>query len=179
MCELCQFLKTCPSLFLGFEGEDPAWRRMSRTDLALYAGCHHLLQSSLASLPSFPPLLYLIIATNLSKPCPGSLSWAGHNIFLHISSNSFLSACPASPNLAPSCPSRPQQADKALQIPSLACQCAAETMSVVSQEIQMLMFKLPGQVNKGPIHLPVRPPPSLPTHHRPSHASLLEAPGTS
>lgn len=57
MCELCQFLKTCPSLSLGFEGEDPAWRRMSRTDLALYAGCHHLLQSSLASLPSFPSLL--------------------------------------------------------------------------------------------------------------------------
>lgn len=153
MCELCQFLKTCPSPSLGFEGEDPAWRRMSRTDLALYAGCHHLLQSSLASLPSFPSLLYLIIATNLSEPCPGSLSWAGHNIFLHVSSNRFLSACLASPNLAPSCPSRPQQADKALQIPSLACQCAAQTMSVVSQEIQMLMFKLPGQVNKGPICL--------------------------
>lgn len=96
---------------------------------------------------------YLIIATNLSEPCPGSLSWAGHNIFLHVSSNRFLSACLAFPNLAPSCPSRPQQADKALQIPSLACQCAAQTMSVVSQEIQMLMFKLPGQVNKGPICL--------------------------
>ena len=150
---------------------------MSRSGLVIYAGCRRLPQSSLALPPFFPSPLYFTVTRNLSKPCPGLLSQAGHAIFVQVSFNSLLCAFLASPNLASSCPSLPWQPEGSLKIHILACHRIASTLALVSQEVQILTFQLLSRVYKehpslsGLLFLHPLPLPC------PSQASLLKLPG--
>ena len=114
----------------------------------------------------------------LPQTCPSPA--LGHcATFAQLSSSSFLSALPAPP--ASSCPSLPGQAEGSLKIHTLACLCIASSLSVVSQEVQILTFELLSREG----HVP--PCPSLSRllflhtlpHPCPSQASLLEPPGIS